>query len=67
MDLEMPVMDDLTSARTIRTLEKAGSIIKHVTIITVTANVLLEQIQMAILAGMVSHSLSRILPETNLL
>ena len=54
MDLEMPVMDGLTCARTIRNLERAGSITKHVPIIAVTANVRLEQIEMAISAGMVS-------------
>jgi CheY-like chemotaxis protein len=53
MDLEMPVMDGLTCARTIRNLERSGSIVKHVPIIAVTANVRLEQIEMAISAGMV--------------
>lgn len=54
MDLEMPVMDGLTCARAIRSLERSGSIVKHVPIIAVTANVRLEQIEMAISAGMVS-------------
>jgi CheY-like chemotaxis protein len=54
MDLEMPVMDGLTCARTIRVLEGEGTIIKHVPIIAVTANARLEQIESAISAGMVS-------------
>jgi CheY-like chemotaxis protein len=61
MDLEMPVMDGLTCARTIRNLERAGSIVKHVPIIAVTANVRLEQIEMAISAGMVCPPLSSIM------
>lgn len=61
MDLEMPVMDGLTCARTIRNLERAGSITKHVPIIAVTANVRLEQIEMAISAGMVSFRLLQVL------
>jgi CheY-like chemotaxis protein len=65
MDLEMPVMDGLTCARTIRNLERAGSIVKHVPIIAVTANVRLEQIEMAISAGMVSLTMSLILSKTN--
>lgn len=62
MDLEMPVMDGLTCARTIRNLERAGSIVKHVPIIAVTANVRLEQIELAISAGMASPPLSSIMP-----
>ena len=54
MDLEMPVMDGLTCARTIRDLEADGTIVRHVPIIAVTANVRLEQIESAISAGMVS-------------
>jgi len=54
MDLEMPVMDGLTCARTIRDLEVEGTIVKHVPIIAVTANARLEQIESAISAGMVS-------------
>ena len=56
MDLEMPVMDGLTCARTIRDFEADGKIVKHVPIIAVTANARLEQIETAISAGMVSHS-----------
>ena len=52
MDLEMPVMDGLTCAKTIRELELDGTIVKHVPIIAVTANARLEQIETAITAGM---------------
>jgi CheY-like chemotaxis protein len=52
MDLEMPVMDGLTCARTIRDLEASGTIVRHVPIIAVTANARLEQIESAISAGM---------------
>lgn len=54
MDLEMPIMDGLTCARTIRELEANGTIVRHVPIIAVTANARLEQIESAISAGMVS-------------
>lgn len=54
MDLEMPVMDGLTCARRIREFEAAGTIVKHVPIIAVTANARLEQIETAKTAGMVS-------------
>lgn len=53
MDLEMPVMDGLTCARTIRNFEADGTIVKHVPIIAVTANARLEQIETAISTGMV--------------
>ncbi len=59
MDLEMPVMDGLTCARTIRDLEADGTITRHVPIIAVTANARLEQIESAISAGMVSRSSGR--------
>ncbi|KAG0651774.1 Hybrid signal transduction histidine kinase K [Hyphodiscus hymeniophilus] len=52
MDLEMPVMDGLTCARTIRDLETDGTIVRHVPIIAVTANARLEQIESAMAAGM---------------
>jgi CheY-like chemotaxis protein len=55
MDLEMPIMDGLTCARTIRDYEADGTIVKHVPIIAVTANARLEQIETAIAAGMVSR------------
>ncbi len=53
MDLEMPVMDGLECARTIRGLQKEGSIVKHVPIIAVSANARLDQIDTALAAGMV--------------
>lgn len=54
MDLEMPIMDGLTCARTIRDYETDGTIVGHVPIIAVTANARLEQIETALAAGMVS-------------
>jgi len=53
MDLEMPIMDGLTCARSIRDLEAQGKIVKHVPLIAVTANARLEQIDSAVSAGMV--------------
>lgn len=53
MDLEMPVMDGLECARTIRKLQQEGSIVKHVPIIAVSANARLDQMDMALAAGMV--------------
>ncbi|KAI9047730.1 hypothetical protein LZ554_008440 [Drepanopeziza brunnea f. sp. 'monogermtubi'] len=52
MDLEMPIMDGLTCARMIREFEADGTIVRHVPIIAVTANARLEQIEMAMAAGM---------------
>jgi CheY-like chemotaxis protein/two-component sensor histidine kinase len=52
MDLEMPIMDGLTATMKIRELETAGTIVKHVPIIAVTANARLEQIETAMSAGM---------------
>ena len=57
MDLEMPVMDGLECARTIRKLQQEGSIVKHVPIIAVSANARLDQMDMALAAGMVKLSL----------
>lgn len=54
MDLEMPVMDGLECARTIRRLQQDGSIVKHVPIIAVSANARLDQMETALAAGMVS-------------
>ena len=53
MDLEMPVMDGITCSRRIRELEAKGTIIKHVPLIAVTANVRKEQIETTVSAGMV--------------
>ncbi|KAH8813261.1 hypothetical protein F5884DRAFT_671834 [Xylogone sp. PMI_703] len=52
MDLEMPVMDGLTCAQTIRRLQTEGVIVRHVPIIAVTANARSEQIESAKSAGM---------------
>jgi len=52
MDLEMPVMDGLTCIAEIRELEKKGMLRKHVPVIAVTANARLEQIGVALKAGM---------------
>jgi signal transduction histidine kinase len=54
MDWEMPVMDGLTAARTIRTRENEGTLTPHIPIIGVTANVRQEQLKEALDAGMVS-------------
>lgn len=56
MDLEMPVMDGLECARTIRELQQEGSIVKHVPIIAVSANARLDQMEMALAAGMVQST-----------
>lgn len=54
MDLEMPIMDGLMCTRRIRDLEREGKVDGHVPIIAVTANTRVEQLDMAISAGMVS-------------
>ena len=54
MDLEMPVMDGLECARTIRNLQQEGNIVKHVPIIAVSANARLDQMELALAAGMVN-------------
>jgi CheY-like chemotaxis protein len=61
MDLEMPIMDGLTATMKIRELETAGTIVKHVPIIAVTANARLEQIETAMSAGMVCHLASLVM------
>lgn len=53
MDVEMPVMDGLECARTIRALQRDGSIRDHVPIIAVSANARGEQQVQAKAAGMV--------------
>ena len=53
MDQEMPVMDGLTCTREIRRLEEKGEVISHVPIIAVTANARSEQIDTAMVVGMV--------------
>ena len=58
MDLEMPVMDGLTCATTIRKLQEKHQIIKHVPIIAVTANARDKQMETALRSGMVSKSWS---------
>ncbi|KAJ5050835.1 uncharacterized protein L3040_002704 [Drepanopeziza brunnea f. sp. 'multigermtubi'] len=52
MDLEMPVMDGLQCTRRIRDLEREGKVDGHVPIIAVSANTRVEQLDMAIQAGM---------------
>jgi len=54
MDLEMPIMDGLTCTRRIRDLQREGMILEHIPIIAVTANTRLEQMRVAVDAGMVS-------------
>jgi CheY-like chemotaxis protein len=53
MDTEMPIMDSLTCVRKIRELQREGSIIGHVPVISATANARSEQIEVATAAGMV--------------
>ena len=53
MDLRMPVMDGLTSARTIRALERPDA--KTVPIIALTANAFEEDVQQSLEAGMNYH------------
>lgn len=57
MDLEMPVMDGLTAMREIRKRQKEGTIVEHLPIIAVTANVRKEQIDTALAAGAVSREI----------
>ncbi len=52
MDTEMPVMDGLTCVRKIRKLQREGIIIRHIPIISVTANARNEQIDIARSSGM---------------
>ena len=52
MDLEMPVMGGLETVRNIRKLEQEGSIIGHLPVIAVTANVRSIHIEAAMEAGM---------------
>ncbi|EKG11293.1 hypothetical protein MPH_11638 [Macrophomina phaseolina MS6] len=52
MDIEMPVMDGLTCVREIRRLEREGSIAGRVNVIAITANARVEQVNMAMEAGM---------------
>jgi CheY-like chemotaxis protein len=52
MDLEMPVMDGLTCVRRIRSMEADSTIIGHLAVIAVTANVRSEQIAAAKDGGM---------------
>lgn len=44
MDLEMPVMDGMTCARTIREMQARGELVRHVPLIAVTANAREEQV-----------------------
>lgn len=52
MDTEMPVMDGLTAAKTIREMQRSGELKGHVPILSVSANARPEQTSMAIAAGM---------------
>ena len=53
MDLEMPIMDGVTCTRRIRDLEREDKLKGHVPIIAVTANTRMEQMDLALEAGMV--------------
>lgn len=52
LDLEMPVMDGWTCIKHIRERQTSGAIVQHVPVIAVTANARMEQISVAIEAGM---------------
>jgi CheY-like chemotaxis protein len=52
MDLEMPVMDGLTCVKKIRELQDEGMIVRHISVIVVTANARSEQIATAKECGM---------------
>ena len=54
MDLEMPVMDGITCAKTIRKMEEEGELRGHIPVIAVTANAREKQIETALHSGMVS-------------
>ena len=51
MDLEMPVMDGMTCARTLRKMQEDGELIRHIPVIAVTANAREEQIKNTLDAG----------------
>ncbi|MBQ9708704.1 MAG: response regulator, partial [Firmicutes bacterium] len=61
MDLQMPVMDGLTSAETIRSQETDDS--KTIPIIALTANAFDEDVQRTIRAGMNAHLSKPVEPE----
>ncbi|KAJ9616637.1 hypothetical protein H2200_000356 [Cladophialophora chaetospira] len=51
MDLEMPVMDGQTCARTLREMQNSGELVAHIPVIAVTANARAEQIEMTLKSG----------------
>ena len=51
MDLEMPVMDGMTCARTLRAMQISGELVRHIPVIAVTANAREEQIKNTLDAG----------------
>lgn len=51
MDLEMPVMDGQTCARTLREMQNTGELVAHIPVIAVTANARAEQIEMTLKSG----------------
>jgi signal transduction histidine kinase/CheY-like chemotaxis protein len=54
MDIQMPVMDGITAARTIREAEKKGSR-RRTPIVALTANALTHQVEEYLAAGMDAH------------
>ncbi len=61
MDIRMPVMDGLKSARTIRALDRPDA--KTIPIIAVTANAFAEDVQRSLQAGMNAHLSKPIEPD----
>jgi CheY-like chemotaxis protein len=51
MDWEMPIMDGLACSREIRSLQKAGKVVRHVEIVGTTANARDEQVRIAVASG----------------
>ena len=61
MDIRMPVMDGLTTTKSIRKLRKAGS--KTIPIIAMTANAFDEDVELSLASGMNAHLAKPIEPQ----
>ena len=53
LDIEMPIMDGLTCVRNMRQLEAENTLVRHIPVISVSANARAQQVEEARLAGMV--------------